>query len=398
MQNISDATATELAERVRVFQDEFVSPSEDSYLAGGESQMLAMARLRSEARTRDLWNLCLSGTEWGRGLTNLQYAPIAELTGRTLGGAEALNCDGPDSVNMETLLTFGTSEQKEVWLRPLAEGSVRSCFAMTEPDVASSDASNIATSFTRKGNEFVISGRKWWSSGAAHPECAFALTMGVSGPDESRYHRHSILIVPMDSPGVTIARELTAFGYGHGAAEIIFDEVVVPAENLLGGEGSGFAVAQSRLGPARIQHCMRLIGMAERALGMMCARARVRRTFGVDLVDRETVRDWIAESRLRIEQARLLVLATAKHVDENGVRDARRDISLIKVAVPRMACWILDRAIQVHGAAGVTDDLPLATMYVRARTLQIADGPDEVHNMVIARSELGKSTTSPAIS
>jgi acyl-CoA dehydrogenase len=378
------------------FMTEVVVPSEERYRSEaaelhGRSTPAVMAEMQVEAKRRGLWNLCLSDDEWGRGLTNAEYAPLAEITGRSAPAAEAINCAGPDSVNMETLLRVGTHAQKEQWLRPLADGECKSCFAMTEPAAASSDARNIATRIERSAGGYVVTGRKWWTSGAVNDRCRFAIVMGVTNPDAPAAHRHSMLVVPMDAPGLRVVRQLSVYGYRTGGhAELAFDGVEVPVDALLGEEGEGFAVAQLRLGPARIQHCMRLIGMAERALELLCDRARSRTTFGTVLADQGVIRDWIAESRIAISQARMLVVHAAEKVDRDGSRTARDEIAMIKVAVPRMACEVIDRAIQVHGGAGVSDDTPLGAMYASARTLRIADGPDEVHKMVIARSELGR--------
>jgi acyl-CoA dehydrogenase len=350
-----------------------------------------MEELKAEARARGLWNLFLPDERWGAGLTNLDYAPLAEITGRSpLLAPEATNCAAPDTGNMEIIAEFGTPEQQERWLAPLLEGEIRSCFGMTEPEVASSDARNIQASIARDGDEYVINGRKWWSSGAMSDRCKVAIFMGVTNPDADTYHRQSMVLVPMDAPGVTVVRDLGVFGYHHrgGHAEVDFTDVRVPVDNLLGEEGAGFAIAQARLGPGRIHHCMRLIGMAERAFDLMCERSISRTAFGKTLAEQGVVQDWIAEARIRIEQARLLVLKTAWLMDTVGNRGARIEISAIKVAVPRMALWVLDRAIQTHGGAGVSEDTPLAHLWANARTLQIADGPDEVHKMALARREL----------
>ena len=388
------ASPADLLGRLNAFMADSVYPAESVHeaqaaeLAVGRTPPV-MSELRAEARRRGLWNLCLSDHEWGVGLSNEAYAPLAELTGRSALGADAINGNGPDSVNMETLVQVGTPEQQEQWLRPLAEGYARSCFGMTEPDVASSDATNIATRIERTSSGYRITGRKWWTSGAARDDCRFAIVMGVSDPEASPYRRHSMVIVPFDSPEVRLVRRLSVFGYEDGAhAEVAFDGVEVPEANLLGQEGDGFAIAQIRLGPARIQHCMRLVGMAERALSLLCARAAQRSTFGQKLSERGVIQDWIAESRIAIEAARLLVLHAAAAVDRVGTRGARDEIGIIKVVVPRTAAEVIDRAIQVYGGAGVSADTPLAAMYARARGLQIADGPDEVHKMVIARTEL----------
>ncbi len=347
--------------------------------------------LKAEARSRGLWNLFLPDSEWGAGLTNLDYAPLAEITGRSPHLApEALNCAAPDTGNMEILALFGTPEQQERWLTPLLEGEIRSCFSMTEPAVASSDARNISCRIERDGDEYVINGRKWWSSGASSPRCKIAIVMGVTDPDADTYHRQSMVLVPLDSPGVEVVRDLRVFGYHErgGHAEILYDGVRVPVSNLLGEEGGGFRIAQERLGPGRIHHCMRLMGMAERGLEAMCRRVQSRFAFGGPIADQGVVRDWIAEARIRIEQTRLLVLKTAWLMDTVGNKEARTEVAAIKVAAPRTTVWVLDRAIQAHGGAGVSDDFPLAALYAHARTLQIADGPDEVHKRSVARWEL----------
>jgi acyl-CoA dehydrogenase len=354
-----------------------------------------VAELKTEARKRGLWNLFLPHSEFGAGLSNLEYAPVAELSGRSPAIApEAMNCAAPDTGNMELLAMFGTPEQQERWLAPLLEGEIRSCFSMTEPEVASSDATNIATTITRAGDEYVVDGRKWWSSGGMNPRCKIAIVMGVSDPDGPRHRRHSMILVPLDTPGVQVVRPTHVFGYAdrtHGGhAEIRYDRVRVPAANLLGEENNGFGLAQARLGPGRIHHCMRLIGMAERALDLMCQRTLTRHTFGSAVADHGVVQHWIAEARIRIEQARLLVLKTAWLMDTVGNRGAAMEISAIKVVVPEMAAWVIDKSIQAHGAAGVSQDTPLANLYTHARTLQIADGPDEVHRRSVARRELAR--------
>jgi acyl-CoA dehydrogenase len=391
----------EMHERAEEFMRDFVYPAEPVF----EEQVAAapdtwhappiVSELKKEARARGLWNLFLPHAEWGAGLTNLEYAPIAELTGRSpYIGPEAMNCAAPDTGNMELLAMFGTKEQQERWLRPLLDAEIRSCFSMTEPDVASSDANNIATRIERDGDEYVVTGRKWWSSGAMNPNCKLSIVMGVSDPDGPRHRRHSMILVPLDTPGVTVVRPTTVFGYtdqAHGGhAEIVFNRVRVPADNLLGGEHEGFALAQARLGPGRIHHCMRLIGMAERALELMCRRVLRRQTFGVAVAEHGVVQEWIAEARIRLEQARLLVLKTAWLMDTVGNKGAAMEISAIKVVAPETACWVIDRAIQAHGAAGVSQDTPLANLYAFARTLRIADGPDEVHRRSVARRELAR--------
>jgi acyl-CoA dehydrogenase len=387
----------ELQARLLEFMDECVYPAEpvhaEQMAAAGDPQFHPpiVEELKAEARSRGLWNLFLPDETWGAGLSNLEYAPLAEITGRSPELApEALNCAAPDTGNMELLAHYGTADQKERWLRPLLEGEIRSCFGMTEPDVASSDARNIRASIRRHGDGYVIDGRKWWSSGAASPRCLVAVVMGVTDPDADPYRRQSMVLVPMDAPGVTVVRDLPLFGYFHrgGHAEVEFSGVRVPVSNLLGAEGDGFAMAQARLGPGRIHHCMRLIGMAERAFDEMCRRVLDREAFGRTLAEHGVVQDWVAEARIRIEQARLLVLKAAWLMDTVGAREARVEISAIKVAAPRAALWVIDRAIQAHGGAGFTDDTPLAHLWAMARSLQVADGPDEVHKMSVARREL----------
>lgn len=382
--------------RLTDFMESHVYPAEAVY----RSQMEAagdphhhppvIEALKSEARDRGLWNLFLPDVS---GLSVLEYAPLAEITGRSPELApEALNCAAPDTGNMEILHMFGTPHQQERWLAPLLEGEIRSCFSMTEPAVASSDATNIETRIERQGDEYVIDGRKWFSSGAASPRCEVSIVMGVTDPDADRHRRQSMILVPLDTPGVTIEREPTVFGYQDrgGHPQIRFEDVRVPAANLLGEEGSGFAIAQARLGPGRIHHCMRSIGAAERALELMCARAQSRTAFHRTLAEQGVVREWIADARIRIEQARLLVLKTAWMIDAVGTKAARTEIAAIKVAAPETLKFVSDRAIQLFGGAGFTEDWPLAQFYSMARWLQIADGPDEVHRRSVARSELGR--------
>lgn len=386
-----------LREELSKFMEERVYPAEEVYAA----QMAAagdphhhppiMEELKAEARRRGLWNLFLPDPQLGAGLSVTEYAPLAEIMGRSVEIApEAVNCSAPDTGNMEALHMFGTEEQKRRWLFPLLEGEIRSCFSMTEPDVASSDAMNIRTRIEREGDGYVIRGRKWFSTGALSPRCRVSIVMGVTDPRAEPYRRQSMILVPLDAPGVTVEEDSGVFGFhdrgGHGT--IHFDGVRAPADSLLGEEGGGFAIAQARLGPGRIHHCMRAIGMAERAFDMMCSRALARETFGSPVAEHGAVQQWIADSRLAIEQARLLVLKTAWLIDASGTRSARVEISAIKVAVPRMTKLVLDRAIQVFGAAGVTENFPLARMYAHARTLQIVDGPDEVHQRSLARREL----------
>jgi acyl-CoA dehydrogenase len=388
--------AAELRERLADFMEERVYPAEPVYASQrreGDPHVLppVVEELKREARSRGLWNLFMRDERFGPALSNVDYAPIAELTGRSPQIApEALNCSAPDTGNMELLAEFGSPEQQERWLEPLLEGEIRSCFGMTEPDVASSDPTNLATTIRREGDEYVVDGRKWWSTGSADPRCRVAIVMGVSNPDAAPHARHSMILVPFDAPGVEIVRDLSTFGYHeqHGHGEVVYRDVRVPASNLVGEEGAGFAIAQSRLGPGRIHHCMRMIGMAERALDLMVERSLSRETFGRQLADHGVVANWIAESRLEIEQARLLVLRTAWLMDTVGNRHARTEIAGIKVVAARTAGRVADRAIQVFGGAGLTEDTPLAFFYAGARQLRIADGPDEVHLRTVARQEL----------
>jgi acyl-CoA dehydrogenase len=349
-----------------------------------------MEELKAEARRRDLWNLFLPNDTYGAGLSNVDYAPLCEIMGHNLLTSEATNCAAPDTGNMEILAEFGTTEQQEEWLIPLLEGEIRSCFAMTEPWVASSDATNIQSRIERDGDSYVVNAHKWWTSGAASARCTFAILMGVSDPDADPYHRHSMIIVPMDAPGAQVVRTLSVFGHdaGGGHCETLFENVRVPEGNILGGEGNGFAMAQARLGPGRIHHCMRAIGLAEKALGLMCMRAQMRTPFGKPLADQGVVQDRIAESRMEIEQARLLTMKAAWLMDTVGNKGARFEIAAIKVLAARTATNVIDRAIQLFGGAGVSQDWPLADMYTHARTLHLVDGPDEVHKQQIARREL----------
>jgi acyl-CoA dehydrogenase len=345
--------------------------------------------LKAEGRRRGLWNLFLSAERGGPGLTNLEYAPLCEIMGHSDLAPETMNCSAPDTGNMELLAEFGTEDQKRQWLAPLLEGEIRSSYVMTEPDVASSDATNVRSRIQRDGDDYVINGRKWFITGALNPRCRILIFMGVTDPDAEPHRRHSQILVPIDTPGVTIVRPLSWYGYpGHADAELRFDDVRVPASNLIGEEGSGFAIAQARLGPGRIHHCMRAIGLAERAFDLMCERALSRVAFGKPIAEQGVVQDWIAESRLEIEQARLLTLKTAWLMDTVGVKGARIEISAIKAVAPRMATNVIDRAVQVHGAGGISDAFPLARMWAGARTLHFVDGPDEVHRMSIARREL----------
>ncbi len=394
------AKVQELRRRLRAFMDAHVYPNEAAYLAQHAGQhdrwqpVPVVEDLKAVARRADLWNLFLPHSERGAGLTNLEYAPLAEIMGGVSWASEVFNCSAPDTGNMETLDRYGTDAQKQEWLEPLLDGQIRSAFCMTEPEVASSDATNIQCRIERRGGDYVINGRKWWSSGANDPRCRLLIVMGKTDPDGSDRHRQqSMVLVPRDAPGVQVLRHLPVFGYDdapHGHAEILFEDVRVPVGNVLLGEGRGFEIAQGRLGPGRIHHCMRAIGMAERALEMTCKRALSRRPFGKPLADQGVMIERIAESRIKIDQARLLVLHAAWRMDEVGNKEARREIAAIKVAVPAMACAVIDWAIQAHGAGGVSDDFALASMYKIARTLRIVDGPDEVHRHQLGRLELAK--------
>ena len=393
-----DDTTRQLAERARAFVDEHVVPAEPvlqqqlDATPGDWAFRPIVSELRERARAAGLWNLFLPG-EHGAGLTNLQYAPIAEITGWSPRLAPvAFNCAAPDTGNMEVLHDFGTPAQQERWLEPLLDARIRSAFCMTEPDVASSDATNIATRIRRDGDEYVVSGRKWWSTGAMNPDAAIFIVMGKTDPDAERHRQQSMILVPRDAVGVRVERALTVFGYDdrdHGGhAEVVFDEVRVPAANLIAGEGDGFAIAQARLGPGRIHHCMRALGTAERALALITARANERVAFGRTLSEQGVIREWVAESRIEIEALRLLVLKTAWLMDTVGNRRAMTEIQAIKIAVPRAVQRILDRAIQVFGGAGVSQDTPLAELFAGIRTLRLADGPDEVHLNSLGRAEL----------
>jgi acyl-CoA dehydrogenase len=395
--------AQEYLGRLQDFMDSHVYPAEPVYAAqraelraAGQEHTVppVVEDLKVEARKRGLWNLFLPGSEDpAHGLSVTDYASLAEITGRSPNLApEAINCAAPDTGNMEVLHLFGTPEQKERWLAPLLNGEIRSAFGMTEPDVASSDATNIATRIERDGDHYVINGRKWWISGSADPRCKIMILMGKTDPDGHPYRQQSMVLVPLDAPGVEIVRPLPVFGYSdqHGHCEIALTDVRVPVENLVGEEGGGFAIAQARLGPGRIHHCMRAIGMAERALELMCERAASRVAFGKELARQGVVQQQIAESRMAIEQARLLTLKTAWLIDRHGPKGARAEVAAIKVIAPRVALEVVDRAIQVHGGAGVSDDTPLAAMWAGLRTLRLADGPDEVHVRSVARTELGK--------
>ncbi len=388
----------ELTEQLNAFMDAHVYPNEglveEQIRESRWAQPQIIEDLKVKARAEGLWNLFLPRADEGAGLTNLEYAPLAEIMGRSLHLApESFNCSAPDTGNMEVFHDFGTDEQKDRWLVPLLAGEIRSCFGMTEPDVASSDATNIETSIVRDGDEYVINGRKWWTSGAMHPNCKVMILMGKTDPNAARHLQQSQIAVPMDTPGLEVIRPLTVFGYDdapHGHAEVSLTDVRVPVSSVIGEEGGGFAIAQARLGPGRIHHCMRLIGMAERALEMMCVRSTERSTFGSTLSEKGVVREWIADSRIEIEQARLLVLKTAWLMDTVGNKGAAIEISAIKVSVPNMALRVIDRAIQTHGGGGLSQDFPLASMWAQARTLRFADGPDEVHRRQLARRELRK--------
>jgi acyl-CoA dehydrogenase len=391
------AKAQDYIGRMQDFLDTRILPAEAEYEAyrrekGSEDHTLppVVEELKLEARERGLWNLFLPDVS---GLKNVEYAAIAEITGWSSHIApEAINCDAPNTGNMEVLHMFGTPEQKSQWLSPLMEGQIRSAFAMTEPEVASSDATNISTSIVRDGDDYVINGRKWWTSGINDPRCKIMILMGKTDPDQSAHRQQSMILVPTDTPGVEIVRALPVFGYQdqHGHGEVRFTDVRVPASNPIANEGDGFMIAQARLGPGRIHHCMRAIGAAERALQLMCRRAVSRHAFGGEIAKQGVVREQIAESRMEIDQARLMVLKTADMIDKVGAKGARSEIAAIKVIAPRVALAVVDRAIQVHGGAGVSDDFPLARMYASLRTLRIADGPDEVHVRTVARQELGK--------
>ncbi|GDX29891.1 acyl-CoA dehydrogenase [Actinomycetes bacterium] len=388
--------AEEYRDRLAAFITEVVNPAEEIYaqqvkeIGDPHASPPIMKELKTQARARGLWNLFLPDSEHGAGLTNTEYAPLCELMGRSLLASEATNCSAPDTGNMEILHQFGTPLQREQFLDPLLNGEIRSCFAMTEPWVASSDATNIASTIERDGDHYLINAHKWWTSGAASPNCRFAILMGVSDPNADSHRRHSMILVPFDTPGFSIVRTLPVFGHdaGGGHCETLFENVRVPAQYLLGEEGGGFAIAQARLGPGRIHHCMRAIGAAERALELMCARAQQRVAFGKPLADQGAVQRDIAECRIEIEQARLLTMKAAWLMDTVGVKGARIEISAIKVVAARVATAVIDRAIQLFGGAGVSDDWPLAQMWTYVRTVRLVDGPDDVHLMQIARREL----------
>lgn len=385
----------ELQNRLERFMDENIYPNEASYHTeidnGDRWRPLDLINdLKTKAKAEGLWNLFLPGVS---GLSNLEYAPLAEIMGRVVWASEVFNCSAPDTGNMEVLWKYGTEAQKEKWLRPLLDGEIRSCFSMTEPDVASSDATNIRASIKRDGDEYILNGRKWWSTGGADARCKLSIFMGKTDESAPKHLQQSMILVPMDAEGVKVERVLNVFGYDdapNGHAEITFTNVRVPAENLLLGEGRGFEIAQGRLGPGRVHHCMRLIGVAERALELMCERAKSRVAFGKSVADHGVIRNWIADGRLAIDQARLLVLKAAWMMDNEGSKAARREIAMIKAVAPRMALKIIDRAIQIHGGGGVSQDFPLANFWIYARSLCLADGPDEVHLESIAKLELKK--------
>jgi acyl-CoA dehydrogenase len=394
------ARAEDLVQRLAAFMDAHVYPNEKTFrdeLSSGDrwKAPAVIEDLKARARAEGLWNLFLPSSKSGAGLTNREYAPLCEVMGRSLIAPEIFNCSAPDTGNMEVLERYGTPAQQDAWLRPLLAGEIRSCFAMTEPHVASSDATNIESRVVRRGNEYVINGRKWWSSGAGHPRCKLIVFMGKTDPSALRHRQQSMLLVPRDAPGVRVERMLPVFGYDdapHGHGEIRFDDVRVPVSNLLLGEGRGFEIAQGRLGPGRIHHCMRTIGLAERALETMVRRVKSRVAFGKAIAEQGTIRADIARSRIEIDQARLMTLHAAHRMDTVGNKGARAEIAMIKVLVPNMAVRVLDRAIQAHGGAGVSDDFMLASWWAHARTLRLVDGPDEVHLEAVAKLELRNST------
>src|SRR5437868_12200605 len=392
-----------LQKQLTDFMETYIYPNEETYYKqineGDRWQPVEIIEeLKPKARAADLWNLFLPEDEMGAGLTNLEYAPLCEIMGRSIMAPEVFNCSAPDTGNMEVLARYGTAEQKERWLKPLLDGEIRSCFAMTEPAVASSDATNIEASIVRDGDEYVLNGRKWWTSGAGDPRCKIAIIMGKTATSAPTHRQQSMVLVPMESPGITIRRMLSVFGYDHaphGHGDVDFKDVRIPVSNMLLGEGRGFEIAQGRLGPGRIHHCMRLIGVAERALELMCARVQKRVAFGKPIAEQGTIRADIAESRMEIEQARLLTMNAAHLMDTVGNKTARGELAMVKVVVPRMTLRVLDRAIQAHGAAGVCDDFPLAAMWAHSRTIRLADGPDEVHREAIAKLELRKGSAGP---
>ena len=393
----------ELREELMQFMDEHVYPNEKTFheqLNAAESRWTVppiMEELKEKAKAQDLWNLFLPDSDLGAGLTNLEYAPLCEIMGRSPIAPEIFNCSAPDTGNMEVLIRYGTPEQQEKWLKPLLAGEIRSCFCMTEPDVASSDATNIQGRIERDGDEYVINGQKWWSSGAPDPRCKISIFMGKTDLEAKRHEQQSMILIPLDTPGVEIKRTIPVFGYDdapHGHAEISFNDVRVPAENILWEEGKGFAIAQGRLGPGRIHHCMRLIGVAERTIELMCERVKEREAFGKPLAEQGVIMEWITDSRIEIEQSRLLTLKAAHMMDTVGNKEAKAEIAMIKVVAPNVALRVLDRAIQAFGGAGVSDDFPLANFWAASRTLRLADGPDEVHRAAVAKLELKKERES----
>ena len=389
----------DLQNKLNKFFQDYIYPIEQAYDQEIEESDNSLhippilEELKDKAKEVGLWNLFLPDNEYGAGLTNVEYAPLAEITGKVWWAPEVFNCSAPDTGNMEVLYDFGTEEQKEEWLNPLLDGSIRSCFAMTEPDVASSDATNISSSIVGDGDNYIINGRKWWTSNAINPRAKICIFMGVTNPENTPYQRQSQILVPMDTEGISIIRPMHVYGYDDGYTghpELLFENVVVPKKNIIGGEGLGFKIAQARLGPGRIHHCMRAIGMAERALELMIKRSLSREAFGKQLADQGVIQEWIAKSRIKIEEARLLTLKTAWLIDTYSKEDAKIEISSIKVTVVEAASYVIDKAIQAHGAMGLSQDTPLARMAAGARVLRIADGPDEVHLRSIARREINK--------
>ncbi|MBU9673171.1 acyl-CoA dehydrogenase family protein [Planococcus sp. CP5-4] len=389
--------AEQLRKELLKFMDEYVYPAEQTVKeykkTASDRWTIApvIEELKQKAKAQGLWNLFLDHPEYGAGLSNYEYSHLCEIMGRSLIAPEIFNCNAPDTGNMEVFVKYGTDEQKKQWLEPLLNGEIRSCFSMTEPDVASSDATNIQSSIIREGDEYIINARKWWTTGAMDPRCSIAIVMGKTDPDAEKHKQQSMILVPFDTPGVKIVRPLTVFGYDdapQGHAEVHYDNVRVPASNMLLGEGRGFEIAQGRLGPGRIHHCMRAIGAAERALELLCRRAESRVAFGSTLAEKDVIKEIIAESRLEIEQVRLLTLNAAHKIDEHGAKAARKEIAMIKIAAPRVSINVIDRAMQVFGGAGLTEDFPLAEHYANARTLRLVDGPDQVHLRDVGRMEL----------